>query len=162
MKKVYQKKAIFLGLHVNLLQAAPLLHLLSATSLKVCTSCKRTYTTTYKHVPMYVLLGTVQKSGHIRYVGAHCNILVCFRTIHGILSWKEFTTQLYKRKLNLQNFQQFSITFNHKNTTNFCTANFPLLNQRRTNGNLLKCNFLIEGKITNIIQLLLSNTVLPI
>ena len=92
---------------------------------------------------MYVRLGTVQKSGHIRYIRAHYNVLVYFRTIHGILSWKEFTAQLCKRKLNLQNFQQFSITFNHRNTTNFCTANFPLLNQRRTNGNLLKCNFVL-------------------
>ena len=148
MKKVYQKKLFSWG--CMLICFRPLLFFIFLVLLhwKYVHHVKERI---LLRTNMYVLLGTVQKSGHIRYVRAHCNILVCFRTIHGILSWKEFTTQLYKRKLNLQNFQQFSITFNHKNTTNFCTANFPLLNQRRTNGNLLKCNFLIEGKITNII-----------
>ena len=144
MKKVYQKKLFSWG--CMLICFRPLLFFIFLVLLhwKYVHHVKERI---LLRTNMYVLLGTVQKSGHIRYVRAHCNILVCFRTIHGILSWKEFTTQLYKRKLNLQNFQQFSITFNHKNTTNFCTANFPLLNQRRTNGTFWNAIFWLKEKL---------------
>ena len=88
MKKVYQKKLFSWG--CMLICFRPLLFFIFLVLLhwKYVHHVKERI---LLRTNMYVLLGTVQKSGHIRYVRAHCNILVCFRTIHGILSWKELS-----------------------------------------------------------------------